>query len=286
MITIGSLCSGYGGLDLAVEQHFGATTVWVADNNRDASLVLAERFPGATNLGDIQLVDWSQVGRVDVLTAGYPCQPFSSAGRQLGTADKRHLWPHILRAIRTIRPRCVVLENVRNHLAPRMGFGEVLGGLAESGFDADWILLRASDIGAPHNRARVFVLADLVSGEPVRGIPPADPNSTRWKRMEGRRQAGGVAITSASRSRASWGPYQASIARWEAALNRCCPNSLTSEGDLNAEFVEWLMGLPGGWVTDILPNRRAIKVLGNGVVPQQAQLALRMMTSPLGDPNG
>jgi DNA (cytosine-5)-methyltransferase 1 len=98
---------------------------------------------------------WS--GRVDLISAGYPCQPFSVAGKRRGSDDPRHLWPDVKRVIDEVRPRVVVLENVSGHV--RKGLTEVLEDLAELGLDAEWGIYTASQAGAPHKRARVFVLA-------------------------------------------------------------------------------------------------------------------------------
>lgn len=153
----GSLCTGIGGLDLAVEGHFGADLAWYSEVEPAPCTVLEREWPGVPNVGDLTAVDWSTVEPVDVLTAGYPCQPFSHAGKRKGQDDERHLWPHVAEAVRVLRPRWVVLENVAGHLS--LGFGDVLGDLAEAGFDAEWCVLRASDVGAPHQRARLFIVA-------------------------------------------------------------------------------------------------------------------------------
>ncbi|MET8746761.1 DNA cytosine methyltransferase [Streptomyces sp. NPDC004728] len=154
---IGSVCSGYRGLDMAVEAVFGGTTAWVADVDPGASRILAHHLPRVPNLGDITTVDWAGVEPVDVYCGGYPCQPFSTAGRRKGTEDARHIWPHIARSLRVLRPRLAVFENVAGHLS--LGFDTVLSDLAALGFDADWCTLRASDIGAAHQRNRLFLLA-------------------------------------------------------------------------------------------------------------------------------
>ena len=157
MTTLGSLFTGYGGLDIAVQQHYGADLAWYAEIDRHASTVLAAHHPGVPNLGDITAVDWDAVPPVDILTGGYPCQPFSHAGQRRGTDDERHLWPHVAAAVRALRPRIVVLENVAGHLS--LGLGDVLGDLAALRFDARWQVVRASDAGAPHRRERVFIVA-------------------------------------------------------------------------------------------------------------------------------
>ena len=156
-MKIGSLCTGYGGLDLAVEQHFNAETIWCAEYDKHASKIIEKRFPGIPNFGDIKQIDWTTVPAVDIITAGYPCQPFSQAGQRKGENDPRHIWPEILEAIRHLRPRYAILENVRGHLS--LGFDTVLRDLANIGFDAEWSLVRASEAGAPHQRARLYIVA-------------------------------------------------------------------------------------------------------------------------------
>lgn len=161
-----SLCSGYGGLDMAVAAYFakhGRPThiTAYAEFDAKAAKVFDARHPGLTNLGDIKLIDWHDVKEAhydtDIITAGYPCQPFSEAGKRAGEDDPRHLWPYIFEAIRTIQPRFTILENVPGHRSK--GFGSVLGDMAAEGFDIRWTSVRASDVGAPHRRERVFIVA-------------------------------------------------------------------------------------------------------------------------------
>ncbi|MFS8198810.1 DNA cytosine methyltransferase [Streptomyces sp. CWNU-52B] len=154
---IGSVCTGYGGLDIAVQAVFGGELAWVADNDPGAARILAHHHPEVSNLGDITAVDWPGVEPVDIYIGGYPCQPFSTAGKRKGTKDARHLWPHIARALGVLRPRLAVFENVAGHLS--LGFDTVLGDLAALGFDADWCCVRASDVGAAHQRNRLFFWA-------------------------------------------------------------------------------------------------------------------------------
>lgn len=157
-MIVGSLCTGVGGLEMGLQQVFPyARLAWVADNDNAASLLLAARHPGVPNLGDIKTIDWRSVEPVDVITAGYPCQPFSNAGKRLDQEDERDVTGHVLEAIRVLRPRFAVLENVSGHLG--RGFPRVLGALASMGFDALWHSVRASEAGAPHRRERLFVLA-------------------------------------------------------------------------------------------------------------------------------
>jgi DNA (cytosine-5)-methyltransferase 1 len=152
-MKVGSLFTGYGGLDTAV----GGELAWYAEIDKAACQILADLYPGVPNLGDITKIDWTQVEPVDVLTGGYPCQPFSHAGLRKGKNDARHLWPHVRDAIHTLRPEYSILENVSGHLT--LGFANVLSDLATIGFDAEWGTFRASDVGAPHQRKRLFIVA-------------------------------------------------------------------------------------------------------------------------------
>ncbi|TDB79019.1 DNA cytosine methyltransferase [Actinomadura sp. KC216] len=165
-LSLGSLCTGYGGLDLAAAEVFDVRPVWVADPDPGAAAILAHHWPDVPNFGDITAVDWTTVPPIDVVCGGYPCQPFSLAGHRKGTADDRHLWPHIATALRVLRPRYAIFENVASHL--RIGFADVLTDLADLGFDAEWITLRASDVGAAHQRNRLFVLARAADAQGAR----------------------------------------------------------------------------------------------------------------------
>lgn len=182
-IRAGSICSGAGGLDLAIEAALGARTVWQTEIDPHASLVLEKRF-GIPNHGDISTVDWSTVEPVDVLSGGTPCQDMSSAGKRAGmTADTRSgLWSHMVTAISILRPSVVVWENVQGALSARAtsdsdvepgagpvgdgpggpvlrAAGRVLGDLAGLGYDAAWEVVSAAEVGACHRRNRVFVVA-------------------------------------------------------------------------------------------------------------------------------
>ncbi|MGC5022848.1 DNA cytosine methyltransferase [Micromonospora sp. DT47] len=155
---IGSLCTGYGGLDLAVELVLGGRLAWYAETDRHARTVLAHRWPGVPNLGDIRTVAWNSVAPVDVLTAGFPCQDISNAGKRAGiTGVQSSLWQSIADAVRHLRPPLVFVENVAALL--RRGLDVVEADLATLGYDTSWLCLRASDIGAAHRRDRLFLLA-------------------------------------------------------------------------------------------------------------------------------
>ena len=310
-----SLCTGYGGLDLAVEAFFDCELVACAEIDKYAGLAIDKHFK-VPNLGDIKLIDWTSLGDIDIMTAGYPCQPFSHAGNRKGTKDERHIWPYIKDGIGILRPSLVVLENVRGHLS--LGFKEVLQDLASIGYDAIWTVVRASDVGAPHQRARLFTIAypnitgsqrwnkALLSTRKTdkrysdKGTS-SDPNSdackesrridrsihqkaSEIKNWTDRNEHGSCCqlTTDADRheqqgNRQVQGLGRRFDTRYQMRMRRS-PNPLDLNGKLNEVFVEYMMGLPVGWVTD-LPISRAqkLKMLGNGVVPQQAFYALEKL---------
>lgn len=160
-LSLGSMCTGYGGLDLAVSAVLDVEPAWVADPDPGAAAILAHHWPGVPNLGDITAVDWTTVPAVDVVAAGFPCTDLSLAGAGAGIKEgtQSGLWLVIAAALGVLRPRLVVLENVRAIVARRPGLDRVLADLAHLGFNAEWTCLRASDVGAPHQRWRWFLLA-------------------------------------------------------------------------------------------------------------------------------
>lgn len=256
-MRVGSLFTGYGGLDAAIP----GDLAWYSEIDEAACRVLTAHHGDTPNLGDVTRIDWATVPPVDVLTAGYPCQPFSPAGHRKGTNDDRHLWPYVADAIRHLRPRWVVLENVYGHLT--LGLDVVLADLARMGFDARWGVVRASDAGAPHRRARLFIVAHAADTTSLATQGASDLPAGRLPGESGRS--------------AVWGDYGAAVARWERITGRPAPDPAT-DGRVSPRFVEWMMGLPDGWVTGHgLSATAELKMLGNGVVPQQARLALDLL---------
>ena len=265
-----SLCSGYGGLDIAVEDFYGAQTAYYCEIEPACLEVLAGRFPTALNVGSLEELKTGTI-EADIITAGYPCQPFSLAGKREGVFDDRHLWPTIGQVISNVRPARVVLENVSGHLTS--GGTAVIGDLARMGYGVKWGTVRASEAGAPHQRKRLFIVANAY------GMGAGRDGHRELFVKEDERETEGeerqrVWATSGYGNQVSWGHYDRAIRRWEKVTRRAAPVPV-DEGKLSALFVEWMMGLSEGWVTDIVDHRgRALKMLGNGVVPQQAALAL------------
>ena len=182
-LTVGGMFAGYGGLELALQSVLDVHPAWFAEFDDAPSKILAHHWPDVPNLGDVTKINWSTVTPVDILTGGSPCQDVSSAGKRTGMrpGTRSGLWASMCDAIDILRPSLVIWENVRGALsAPAssasdlvdgpgpMGdrdgghlraLGRVLGDLADVVYDAVWTGLRAADVGAPHGRFRIFVLA-------------------------------------------------------------------------------------------------------------------------------
>jgi len=156
VLTVGSLFSGIGGLDLGLERA-GMNVIWQSEIDPYGCRVLKKHWPEVVNHGNIKEINWGNVVRPDIICGGYPCQPFSTAGKRNGTDDPRHLWPWVREAISQLRPKYAILENVRGHLS--LGGLSVIGELASIGYDAEWRIVSAASVGAPHKRERVIIVA-------------------------------------------------------------------------------------------------------------------------------
>lgn len=160
-----SLCAGVGGLDLGLHlAEPGYRTVCYVERNSFAAATLVARMADASLApapvwDDLRSFDgrpWR--GRIHLVSAGYPCQPFSLAGNRLGADDPRHLWPEVARIVREVAPRWCFFENVPGHLS--LGFDHVAGELQGMGYGVAACVVSAAEVGAPHVRERMFILAD------------------------------------------------------------------------------------------------------------------------------
>jgi len=157
----GSLFSGIGGFDLAAEW-MDWTNVFHCEWEEFPRKILNYHFPKSISYGDIKKTDFTvHRGQIDILTGGFPCQPYSAAGKRLGKEDDRHLWPQMLRAIREIQPRWVVGENVHGIVNWDGGlvFEEVQANLEAEGYEVQPFILGAASVNAPHKRDRVWFVA-------------------------------------------------------------------------------------------------------------------------------
>ena len=160
-MTHASLFSGIGGFDLAAEW-IGWQNLFHCEWNPFGQQVLKHHFPNSKSYNDITKTDFTiHRGQVDILTGGFPCQPYSSAGKRLGKEDDRHLWPHMLRTIQEVQPSWVVGENVRGltNWNGGMVFDEVQADLETEGYEVTPFLLPACAVNAPHRRDRIWFVA-------------------------------------------------------------------------------------------------------------------------------
>jgi DNA (cytosine-5)-methyltransferase 1 len=190
-LTVGSLFSGIGGLELGLERA-GMTVRWQVEIDDWCRLVLAKHWPAVTRYTDIKNVDWTEVEPVDLVCGGFPCQPVSLAGKRLAQDDPRWLWPEFARCLRALRPRFALMENTTGLLSA--GMGDVLGDLAALGYDAEWDCIPAAAVGARHIRNRVCLVAYPIGerlegrdgraedgwGQQVLRVAPSTPRSLRW----------------------------------------------------------------------------------------------------------
>ena len=203
-ITHIGLCAGYGGIELGLAR--------VLPTLRSVALCEIEAFPIANLVAkmeaglmesapiwtDLKTFPWESFrDRVDILTGGYPCQPFSSAGKRAGKEDPRHLWPWIADGIRILRPRVCFFENVEGHIS--LGLSSVISDLEELGYKVSWGIFSAAEVGAPHQRKRVFIMAHSADQRPewssIIGSPSASEAVERcgawsWPSRPGQPQHG------------------------------------------------------------------------------------------------
>lgn len=257
--TVLSLCAGIGGLDLGIGLAFpGARTIGFVEREAACCEILVSRMEEgrldpAPIWTDVKTFDgrpWR--GAVDILCAGYPCQPFSTAGRRKGDKDPRHLWPDIRRIIEECGPAHLVLENVQGHISK--GLPEVLESLMELGYGCEWGVYSAAQAGAPHRRNRVFILA-------YRGEDLDDPDS---EGPQGRCQP----ITQSPNERAAWPPGPEGD--WSDVPEELWPATESSVC---------------GMVDGVPVRLDQLRALGNSVVPQCASLAIRDLWGRLSTTN-
>lgn len=299
-INVLSLCAGAGGLDLGLKLALPtARTVCYAEIEAYACEVLASRMeegrlddaPIWTDLRTFYGRPWR--GVVDCIIGGYPCQPFSVAGKQRGVDDPRHLWPYIARIIKQVEPTFCFFENVSNHL--RVGFSDVARDLHALGYDVAADLFTASEVGAPHKRERLFILAYTKNRDRRRGVSPAEEGARSHDIWRRRPSSGSDRLADAS----SAGLEGFDAEQPEGTDRQCSGRTTGPQGRALGifppgpnEFVAWTDVLANSPQLEPAIRRMAhglanrvdrLRLCGNGVVPQQAALAF---TSLYGDLHG
>jgi DNA (cytosine-5)-methyltransferase 1 len=286
-LRLGGLFSGIGGFELAGER-MGWENVFHCELNGFGRRVLKYYWPNAESFEDIKKTDFRKyANKIDVLTGGFPCQPYSNAGKRLGTEDDRHLWPEMLRAVKEISPRYIVGENVPGIITWNKGlvFKEVQADLEAEGYEVFPVVLPACSIGAPHRRDRVWFVAHSnksptqPSGESKRLTGEGRKNNDEpQKRRKQAQQYFGC-------SNVSWADTNAKCKRQQR--QRRTEKQLREKTFGNWE-TNWV-NANGGWPTqspicgrnDGLSSRldgitlrefreESIKAYGNAIVPQLA----------------
>ena len=240
-MTFGSLFAGIGGFDLGLERA-GMTCKWQVEIDPYAIRVLEKHWPNVRRWDDVRTFppegDWA----VDLVCGGFPCQPISTAGRQCGSNDERWLWPEFARILSVLRPRYALLENTPGLLV--RGFDAVLGDLASLGYDAEWSIVSACSMGAPHMRKRMFIIANS--------------NPKRWSTL-------GQYTNESYEVRVEWnGKANASLSEW-GQVQRWIGETFHDGNWSPTEGIVRRMD-------DGVPYRvDRIRCLGNAVVPQVAE---------------
>ena len=249
------LFSGIGGFALAAGWA-GFETVGFCDNEPYAQAVLKKHWPNVPIHGDIKALDGTAYRGVTLLTGGFPCQPFSNAGKRRGKDDDRYLWPQMLRVIQEARPTWIVGENVVGIIG--LALDQVCSDLEAEGYEVEPIIIPACGVDAPHRRNRVWVVAGGGAMWPTPRTPSGGPdNSAKRLRPSGHRGTtnllGAVLfwptpkankvhpmITDQNRQKLS----SRNKANLEEVIAGNCGKAT---GQLNPAWVEWLMGYPMGW---------------------------------------
>lgn len=264
------LFEGIGGFSLAARWMGWETKAW-CEWNPFGQQVLKYHFPEAVGHGDITKTDFTPYANtIDVLTGGFPCQPFSVAGDQQGTTDDRFLWPEMLRAIKEVRPRWIVGENVSGII--KMALDQVLTDLENAGYTTETYHIPACGIGAPHQRFRIWIVAHCndrqhkheeeqvqARGNSVNNLH-RDAADTSSKQLQGSQQFG--SLRSARSPERESGQFSGSVrSQWEQFPTQpplCNGNDGISAGlDTTAlSFSKW--------------RNESIKAGGNAIVPQVA----------------
>lgn len=264
------LFSGIGGFSLGLERTGGFETVAFCEIEPFCQKVLAKHWPKVPIFYDVRTLEYD--GAIDVITGGYPCQPFSLAGKRDGQKDDRHLWPEMFRLIAALKPRWVIGENVAGHIS--MGLDDVLSDLETANYSVQAFVIPACAVNAPHRRERVWIIAHANSF----GWRPGYGGAGQRENPEfgGIRENVADAICVRGRSRNS---------EWENAIHVDPCGKTFRTGDYGSW---WAVEPRVGRVVNGLSGRMdRLKALGGAVVPQIPELIgnaiLQSMTSqPIG----
>ena len=259
-MKIGSLFSGLGGFELGLEWAGVGHTVWQCEINPFGRRILRRHWPDAQMFEDITTLGREvEVPPVDVICGGFPCQDISVAGRQAGLEGTRSgLFYEMVRIIRSVRPIYIVLENVSNIIAQRDTLNAVLSELHQSGYDGEWSIVSAADVGAPHLRRRWFFIGWR------RELANADGISGQWRGQRHQELHSHRRSTTNPPRPEAWPPKPGEMQLWQAL-----------PVDNQPAICRGFNGV-STWLGNI--NRiETLKALGNAIVPQCAELVGRRL---------
>jgi len=246
MMTVLDLFSGIGGFSLGLERTGGFRTVAFCEIDPFCQKVLAKHWPGVPIHDDVRTLEGFSS---DVITGGYPCQPFSFAGERRGAADDRHLWPEMYRIVKSVRPRWVVAENVAGHI--RMGLDQVLSDMEAIGYTCWTFVVPACAVDAPHRRDRVWIIGNANGYSKSNG--PVNAEASGMQAMADSQRVG----QSGQRESFHASDYPAGR-DWQ-----------TNKSFDVCERREWKPEPGVGRVAHGIPRRMdRLRALGNAVVPQ------------------
>jgi DNA-cytosine methyltransferase len=272
-ITHISLCSGYGGIDLGLKRVCQSlrTVAYSEIEAYACEVLLARMESGALDAApiwsDLKSFPWAEFsGKVDILSGGYPCQPFSSAGKRIGKDDPRHLWPWIADGIAVMRPRICFFENVEGHIT--LGLSTVISDLEEMDYEVSWGIFSAAECGAPHQRKRVFIMANCRNEglQRCRGFEQIRLQEG-WETSEGHT----AASSELEQPRILWPSRPGQLQyQWEPPRTTESTMGGISDGSANRMDNAKLSITCDSRVDEI-------RLLGNGVVPACAELAFKTL---------
>jgi len=285
MLVHASLFSGIGGFDLAAEW-MGWDNLFHCEWNPFGQRVLKHHFPNSISYNDITKTDFTiHEGAVDILTGGFPCQPYSSAGKRLGKEDERHLWPEMLRTIQQVKPRWVVGENVRGLTNWNGGlvFNEVQVELENEGYEVQPYLLPAAGVNAPHRRDRIWFIAyNDTNSKCTRLEHGYDARNIREKKIETQSKRGTFTNDFKANGNGKEFTTDTNLSRFETERKLTKPT--TQNKRIINKSCRWLKfptkppicggndGIPRELDSITFPKWRneSIKAYGNAIVPQVA----------------
>ncbi len=284
-MTFGSLFAGIGGFDLGLERA-GMECRWQVERNPYAASVLEKHWPNVTRWREVETFppdtgcDWE----VDLICAGVPCQPISLAGKRKGRDDDRWMWGECLRVVATLCPRFFVAENPAGLLSDDRGrtFAQLLAALQAAGYVVDWTTIAAADLGAPHRRERVFLVARKEPGVgevPVlRELPLHDPRDARTRLPMSRDRGVGNQPLPASSvvADANGEGLQGAVLEYASKrLPRSCSRAgRDEEQDVSEAAAGWWKAEPrvGRVAHGVLNRVDRLRCLGNAIVPQVGEV--------------